>query len=196
MELVIATNNRHKLEEIRNILSVPSLKLIAACDLPGIPEIIEDGKTFESNAIKKAVVTALTVRKWSLADDSGLEVDALDGEPGVRSARYAGEPVNYAANNEKLLNELKDKPSRRGRFRCVIALSDPNGLAMTVEGRCEGIIAPALRGKSGFGYDPLFIPDGYDKTFAEIEPAVKNSISHRGKALARAKQEWRNIFVS
>lgn len=194
MELVVATTNPHKLEEIRSILAVPSLVLIGARDLPGIPEVVEDGKTFESNAVKKAVATALFAKKWALADDSGLEVDALGGAPGVRSARYAGEPVSYAANNAKLLRELENDKPRTARFRCVIALSSPTGSARTVEGRCEGAIAFEPKGAGGFGYDPLFVPEGRTETFAEMNPGEKNAISHRGRALARAREEWAEIF--
>jgi len=194
MKLLVATRNRHKLEEIRAIFRMDSLELLAASDIEGLPEVEEDGDTFEANAIKKAATMARESGLWTLADDSGLEVDALDGEPGVRSARYAGEPADYQANNDKLLRELGDSSNRRARFRCVIALSDPRGECRTVSGSCEGSIIDAPRGEAGFGYDPLFVPEGYDVTFAEMDAESKNRISHRGKALERAQKEWEGLF--
>lgn len=196
MKLVIATRNKHKLEEIRAIFHLSTLEFACALDYPDIPDVVEDGETFEANAIKKAVSLAKATGLWALADDSGLEVDALNGAPGIYSARYAGEPVSYPANNRKLLKELALHQSLRhgagrcARFRCVIALSSPGGIARTVEGRCEGVIAHEERGKQGFGYDPLFIPDGFSKTFAEMDADSKNSISHRGRALQRATEAW------
>jgi len=195
MKLLIATRNNHKLVEIRQILAVPSLELIGMEAYDGIPEVVEDGDTFEANARKKAVTLALATGLWTLADDSGLEVDALGGEPGVWSARYAGEPVDYAANNAKLFAALGNTTHREARFRCVIALSDPLGRAQTVEGRCEGAIIHECRGKQGFGYDPLFVPQGYSETFAEMASAEKNGISHRGKALRQAAETWADVFL-
>ncbi|MFC1462027.1 XTP/dITP diphosphatase [Verrucomicrobiota bacterium] len=183
MRLLVATRNAHKLCEIRAIFSLPNLHLCSTDDFPGLPEVVEDGDTFEANAIKKAVTTAKAAGAWALADDSGLEVDALNGEPGVHSARYAGEPVSYEANNRKLLAKLGDNSDRTARFRCVMALSDPEGDVQTVEGKCEGAIARAERGEGGFGYDPLFVPQGHDQTFAEMDATAKNAISHRGVAL-------------
>ena len=190
MKLVVATRNKHKLEEIHAILNGLVVELHSALDFPEIPDVVEDGVTFEANAIKKAVTLARATGCWALADDSGLEVDALGGAPGVYSARYAGEPVSYAANNDKLLHELAGSKDRHARFRCVIALSDPAGRAETVEGRCEGHIIEALRGTAGFGYDPLFVPDGHVQTFAEMPAVLKNSISHRGRALQAARKKW------
>lgn len=190
MKLVIATQNPKKLKEIQALLDFPGLDVVCALDLPGLPEIVEDGATFEENAIKKAVTLSRLTSEWSLADDSGLEVDALQGAPGVYSARYAGEPVNYAANNEKLLRALRGVSNRQARFRCVIALSSPEGEARCVEGVCEGVIIKELKGHQGFGYDPLFRPAGYATTFAEMEASEKNRISHRGRALAAAKTAW------
>ncbi len=194
MKLVIATRNKHKLDEIRAMFSVPGLEVVSALDFPDLADVDEDGVTFEANAIKKAQACAKGTGLWALADDSGLEVDALGGEPGVRSARYAGEPVSYPANNKKLLAEMKGRADRRARFRCVIALSSPSGVVKTVEGRCEGTIAKKASGSQGFGYDPLFIPNGFSKTFAEMEPQLKNAISHRGLALARAREAWGRLF--
>jgi XTP/dITP diphosphohydrolase len=196
MKIVIATRNKHKLEEIRAIFHQPKLELVCALDYPDVPDVAEDGETFEANAIKKAVSLAKATGLWSLADDSGLEVDALGGAPGVYSARYAGEPVSYPANNRKLLKELEQNPNRSARFRCVIALSSPDGKARTVDGRCEGVIAHEERGKQGFGYDPLFIPDGFSKTFAEMDADSKNAISHRGRALQKAMETWGAMLAS
>jgi XTP/dITP diphosphohydrolase len=194
MKLLIATRNRHKLTEIAAILDWPGLELVAAPDVPGLPDVEEDGATFEANAVKKAVTLARLAGLWTLADDSGLEVDALGGRPGVMSARFAGEPVSYRANNAKLLELLAGVTNRRGRFRCVVALSDPSGQSRTVDGRCEGAITFELHGRGGFGYDPLFLPDGFTKTFAELDPAVKNRVSHRGRALQAARGAWAEML--
>jgi len=194
MKLLIASHNPKKLKEIKEILAVPGLELVSALDIPNAPEVVEDGLTFQENAAKKALTLARATGQWALADDSGLEVDALNGAPGVHSARYAGEPVKYAANNQKLLAALRGESNRRARFRCVIALADPKGEVRMVEGTCEGVITEALRGRKGFGYDPLFQPEGYAATFAEMDSQEKNRISHRGRALARARQEWGGLL--
>lgn len=190
MKLVIATRNAHKLEEIRAIFDFQGLDVHSAFDFPEIPDVVEDADTFEGNASKKAVEIAKATGCWSLADDSGLEVEALDGAPGVYSARYAGEPCSYEKNNEKLLLELAGNTKRAARFRTVIALSDPEGSVKTVEGFCSGKIIDELRGTNGFGYDPLFVPEGFGKTFAELESSVKNKISHRANALKAAHSAW------
>ena len=195
MQLLIATRNKHKLEEIRAIFLQPDIELVCALNYPNAPDVVEDGDTFEANAIKKAVTLARATGLWSLADDSGLEVNALNGAPGIYSARYAGEPSSYPANNRKLLKELEKTSNRRARFRCVIALSSPGGRVKTVDGRCEGVIAREERGTQGFGYDPLFVPDGFSQTFAEMDPDIKNSISHRGRALVKARQKWWNVLA-
>jgi XTP/dITP diphosphohydrolase len=156
--------------------------------------VIEDGDSFEANAMKKAVSLAMATGLWSLADDSGLEVDALGGAPGVYSARYAGEPVSYSANNAKLLHELDGQSNRKARFRCAIALCSPKGIARVVDGRCEGYIPTSVRGSGGFGYDPLFVADGFTHTFAEMDPRTKNEISHRARALAKARDQWGKIL--
>lgn len=196
MKLLIATRNAHKLEEIRAILRLPSLELLGLDSFPDVPEVEEDGDTFEANAIKKAVEVALHTGQWTMADDSGLEVDALGGAPGVYSARYAGEPADYAANNRKLLSELHGRAERAARFRCVIAMSNPVGRTQVVAGACEGVIAEEARGAEGFGYDPLFVPDGYTETFAEMSAELKNSLSHRGKALMGVREEWGGLLAS
>jgi XTP/dITP diphosphohydrolase len=190
MKLLVATGNRHKFSEISALLKSARLVLMSLGELGEVPLVVEDGDTFEANAIKKAVVLAGASGLWTLADDSGLEVDALGGEPGVRSARYAGEPSNDAANNRKLLAQLETAGNRGARFRCVIALSDPSGVARTVAGSCEGVILLRACGQGGFGYDPLFVPEGFTRSFAELEPAVKNRISHRARALDKALREW------
>ena len=194
MKLVIATRNLHKLDEIRAILTVPSLELVDLRSFPNAPEIVEDGCTFEHNAIKKAAMTARAIGQWCMADDSGLEVDFLRGDPGVYSARYAGEPANHPANNAKLLNAMKDAKDRRARFCCVVALASPRGIARTVPGYCHGQIIREPRGTAGFGYDPLFIPDGQELTFAELGETIKNGISHRARALERAKAVWQDLL--
>jgi XTP/dITP diphosphohydrolase len=188
MQLLVATRNRDKLKEIRPLLADLNLELIASADIPKIPEIVEDRPTIEENAVKKAVETAKAAKRLTLADDTGLEVDALNGLPGVRSARFAGNDVSYHENNKKLLGLLQAVPleKRSARFRCVVAIADEKGLVDTVEGICNGTIIVEERGGGGFGYDPLFIPDGQVKTFAELPPEVKNRISHRAKALQKA----------
>jgi XTP/dITP diphosphohydrolase len=188
--LVVATRNVHKLAEIRAMLAGDRLAVLGLADVAAVPEVIEDGDTFAANAVKKARTVAVTLGAWALADDSGLEVEALDGEPGVRSARYAGEGADDRARNALLLARLDAHPNRTACFRCAIALSDPAGRTATVEGVCRGRILPAGRGQNGFGYDPLFVPDGFDRTFAEFEAHDKHRISHRGQALARARAAW------
>ena len=188
MKLLVATRNKHKLREIREILAELNLDIVSSADIAGLPEIVEDAPTIRENAIKKAVETARFAGMLTLADDSGLEVDALNGAPGVHSARYASAEASYFENNKKLMRELRAVPleKRTARFRCVAAVADANGLVDTVEGISNGVIIETERGACGFGYDPLFIPDGQVKTFAELTPEVKNRISHRAKALHKA----------
>lgn len=188
MQLLVATRNKHKLEEIRAILAELNLESRSSADIAGLPDIAEDAATIRDNAIKKAVETARAAKMLTLADDSGLEVDALNGEPGVRSARFAGEKTTYHENNKKLLELMQGFPlgKRTAHFRCVIAVADANGLVDVVEGICNGIITEEERGGGGFGYDPLFIADGQVKSFGELSPDVKNRISHRAKALQKA----------
>jgi XTP/dITP diphosphohydrolase len=188
MRLLVATRNKHKLVEIRAILKDLDLDVFSSHDIKGLADIEETADNLRDNAIKKAVESAKVAKMLTLADDTGLEVDALNGEPGVMSARYAGQRVTYHENNKKLLEKLAGIPfeKRTARFRCVMAVADENGLVDTVEGICNGTIVEGERGGGGFGYDPLFIPDGQVKTFAELSPDVKNRISHRGKALQKA----------
>jgi XTP/dITP diphosphohydrolase len=195
MRLLIATRNRHKLDEIRAILSLPGLVLVGADDVPGLPDVEEDAPTFEGNALKKARTLQRASGMWTLADDSGLEVSALGGAPGVYSARYAGPAASYPANNAKLLAELDGVADRHAQFRCVLALCAPDAREWTVEGRCRGRIIHADRGTNGFGYDPLFVPDGFAQTFAELPAEVKNRISHRAQALAAAVVAWRELLA-
>ncbi|MDF7825863.1 RdgB/HAM1 family non-canonical purine NTP pyrophosphatase [Pontiellaceae bacterium B12227] len=196
MKLVLATRNAHKLEEIQAIFDFQGLEVLSAFDFPDVPDVVEDKETLEGNAVKKAVEVAQATGCWALADDSGLEVAALDGAPGVYSARYAGDHCSYADNNVKLLKELADKDDRSAQFRTVLALSDPQGKAQTLEGACPGKIIEELRGTNGFGYDPLFIPEGHSGTFAELDAAIKNKISHRARALQKAAVEWAALLSS
>ena len=194
VRLLVATRNAHKLAEIRAILDWPGVALVGADEVPGLPEVEEDALTFEGNALKKARTLRDASGLWTLADDSGLEVDVLGGAPGVFSARYAGEPTDHAANNHKLLAALDGAENRSARFRCVLALAAPDGREWTISGSVEGRIALSPSGTEGFGYDPLFIPDGYDQPFAAMPAQVKNSISHRARALAAAAAAWRDLI--
>jgi XTP/dITP diphosphohydrolase len=188
MQLLVATRNKDKLKEIRALLADLKFDIVSPADIPGLPEVSEDAATIRDNAAKKAVETATTAKMLTIADDSGLEVDALQGEPGVHSARFAGEKATYHENNKKLLKLLEGVPleKRTARFRCVIAIADEKGLYDAVEGICNGTIIERERGGGGFGYDPLFIADGQLKTFAELPLEVKNRISHRAKAMQKA----------
>ena len=179
MKLFVATHNPHKIREIGQIL--PDFEIVA--DDP--KDVEENAPDFVGNALIKVRAIAARHRgDWCLADDSGLEVAALDGAPGVRSARYAGEPSNTPNNNALLLKNLTGVTDRRANFTCAVALVDPQGGEHTVVGKCFGSIAEKPSGAEGFGYDPLFIPDGHDKSFAELSADEKNAISHRGRALA------------
>ncbi len=187
--LLIATRNNKKKKELQSILSTWDVKLLTLDDFEGMPEIEEDGTTFVENAIKKARVIAQLSGCITLADDSGLVVDALGGAPGVYSARFAGLDADDSDNNRKLLDMMKGiaQEQRTARFICVIAVAAPDGLVRTVQGVCEGRIETFGRGEGGFGYDPLFIPEGFQKTFAELGDDEKNRISHRGRALQEAQ---------
>lgn len=196
MKIVMATNNRHKVEEIKVLFRFPGLEWLTAGDFPEVPEAVEDGDTFEANAAKKARHLALATGLWSLADDSGLEVKALGWAPGVHSARYAGEPCDHARNNEKLLRELAGVKDREARFRCVAALCDPKGRVEWVSGTCPGRIIEEKRGAAGFGYDPLFVPEGEESTFAEMGNEAKNRLSHRGRAMRAAVEKWGALLAS
>ena len=191
MKLVLATRNQGKVREIDEILKDQNgIELLSLHNYPDAPDVIEDGETYEENAIKKASVLAEYTGQLTIADDSGLEVDALDGAPGVHSARYAGENASDQDRIAKLLDALQNIPDdqRSGRFVCAMAIAAPLDQVQVVRGVCEGQIIRAPRGESGFGYDPVFVPVGCDKTFAELGDEIKNQISHRAKALGEARQ--------
>jgi XTP/dITP diphosphohydrolase len=190
-EILIGTHNRHKAREISELLSDLGITVRTLNDFPGVPETDEDGKTLEENAVKKAREYAQATGLLTLSDDTGLEVDALNGAPGVYSARYAGEDCSFEDNNRKLLKELQGVPSaqRTARFRCVIACFDPaDGKMSTVEGAVQGSIVEDLQGRNGFGYDPVFFVPELGKTLAELTLEEKNRISHRGQAIRKAKE--------
>ena len=186
VELVVATRNKHKTREIRHILG-PEFKVRDLRAHPDVSETRESGTSFEENAILKAVAASRQLPVLVIADDSGLEVDALGGAPGIYSARYAGASATDRDKIDKLLRELAraraTEDGRRARFRCVVALARKGDLLGTFEGTVEGSIADEVRGDSGFGYDPIFIPEGLEQTFAELPTEVKNTISHRAKAI-------------
>ena len=187
-ELLVATNNAGKAREISELLSGLPLRLHLLSDFPAVPEAEETGETFEENAVIKAVQYSAAAGLLTLADDSGLEVEALGGQPGVHSARYAGPGATDAERIRLLLRTLDatGDAERRARFVCVLALAGPRDdeAVRVFSGACSGSIAREPRGGGGFGYDPVFIPEGHTQTFAELPPEVKNSISHRAKALA------------
>lgn len=184
MKLLLATRNPGKLREFRDLLAGEGVDIETLDQYPHAGEIEETGKTFEENARLKASGYARATAQWTIAEDSGLVVDALGGEPGVHSARYAGEHGNDAANNEKLLRELDGVEDRTARYVAAIVLARPDGEVMTaVQGVCEGWIVEQPRGLGGFGYDPLFMPSGESRTNAELSPTEKHAISHRGQAL-------------
>ncbi len=191
MKIVLATSNEHKVREYAQMLEPLGVTVVSAAQMGGMPEVDEDGETFEANAAKKATEAARHFGCAVMADDSGLEVLALNGEPGVRSARYAGEGGNDGRNLAKLLGKLQDVEDRRARFVCAIALSEADGtLRGVVRGEVQGTMAREIRGQGGFGYDPAFLPLGYDQTFGELPQEVKNQLSHRGNALRAAVKEF------
>ena len=183
--LLLATRNAHKTREVREILG-SGWEVEDLTARPDLPEVEETGETFEENARLKAVAGSAHYSGWVLADDSGLEVDALGGAPGVRSARFAGEGADMTANRALLLEKLREArgKKRSGRFHCVLALAKGGEVVRIFHGTIEGVIAPAERGTGGFGYDPLFVPEGSCRTFAEMTGAQKHALSHRGRALA------------
>ena len=195
LTLTLASGNAHKCEEFSEMLGMPvrSLK-----DVPGVPDFVEDGDRFEANALIKARGLRDFIGDWALADDSGLAVDALDGEPGIHSARFAGAHGNDAANNQLLLEKLAGMENRSAKFVCVLALCGPAGEEWVIRGECKGQIARAPSGEAGFGYDPLFHPDGYDQSFAELGADIKHRISHRSVALenlrAHPEQPLKRFF--
>lgn len=187
MDIVIATSNQNKLKEFRALLKDYRVNLLSLKHFSHIPGIVEDGSTFVENARKKATLVARATGKLTIADDSGIEVEALGGRPGVYSARFAGEGAGDAENNAKLLEELKGIPvDKRGAgFKCVLCIATPDGETACVEGECRGVISDGLRGHHGFGYDPLFLVPECNQTFSEMPPEQKNRISHRSRALEK-----------
>lgn len=186
-KLVVATKNKNKAKEVAEILEGMPYKVVPLSDYPDAPDVEETGSTFMENAILKARAYAEFTGELTLADDSGLEVDALEGAPGVMSARFA---PTTKERNQKLLGLMKDvlDDRRTARFRCAIAIAEPGGDVKTMEGKIEGVIAHEAKGTNGFGYDPIFYIPGLGKHFAEISSEEKNAISHRGRALAEAKK--------
>lgn len=204
IELVLASRNPKKKGELQQILGalLPSsssrleIRLRTLDEFGEIPETEENEPTFEGNAAKKAREAALATKRWALGDDSGLEVDALGGRPGVYSARYAGEPRDQSRNNAKLLEELRGLPQekRNARFVCSLALSDPQGaIRLAIRGICEGHILEAPRGQGGFGYDPLFYYAPLSRSFAELTPEEKHLVSHRGNALRELAKQMESL---
>ena len=189
--VILATRNRGKVSELARMLEGTGIVVASLDDFPDLPEVEETGTTFAENALLKARSTADRIGLAALADDSGLEVDALGGRPGVYSARFAGPHASDEANNEKLVTLLADTPAaeRTARFRSVVAVAAPGGDSFVADGACEGVILPAPRGTDGFGYDPLFLVPEFGRTFAELSVDEKNRISHRGQALRRALEQ-------
>jgi XTP/dITP diphosphohydrolase len=198
MEIVLATRNKKKIEEIKRITENMAIHIFTLDDFPGCPEVEEDGATFEENALKKAMTVARYTGKPALADDSGLEVYAMNGAPGTLSARYSGEDADDRRNLEKLLHEMRSMAGRQrnARFVCCVALALPDGSVNTFYGYAEGRIGTEPKGLNGFGYDPVFYPDGYGKTFAEMSDREKDAISHRGKAMKEVQRYLeKKIFI-
>jgi XTP/dITP diphosphohydrolase len=193
--VVLATRNKGKIEEFRELLKDFPVEVRGLADFGPIPEAVEDGETFDDNAYKKAHFTAKVLGLPAIADDSGLVVAALDGAPGVRSARYAGEKATDAENTAKLLREMEGLSDRRAAFACVISIAVPSGPALTYEGRCEGEILEEPRGTDGFGYDPVFFYPELGKSFAEMSMAEKNRVSHRGRAMAEMAGEFGQVLL-
>lgn len=198
MKLILATRNADKVREITRILEDLPVEILSLEKLPGAPEAIEDGRTFEENAVKKARSASEYSGETSLAEDSGLMVDHLGGAPGILSARFAGEDASYKLNNDKLLSLLKgiNLEDRTAAFVCVAAVYTPDGSVRLFRGACRGFISEEPSGASGFGYDPVFFVPEYGKTFAELGEEVKNRISHRARALAKVKEYLRELLGS
>jgi XTP/dITP diphosphohydrolase len=190
MELLVATRNKKKFQEIKEILADLDFHITSLNDYKDLPEIIEDGVTFEQNAIKKAATIAMATGRLVLGEDSGLEVKALKNGPGVFSARYSGRGATDRKNNAKLLRVLRGVPfkKRTARYRCAVAIAGPRGLLGVVSGSCAGVIGTREKGTAGFGYDPLFVILKFGKTFAELGREVKHAMSHRSRALKKARR--------
>ena len=192
--IVLATTNKNKTKELKEMLEGFPVDIKNLSDFGPIPEVVEDGETFDDNAYKKASFTARILGYPALADDSGLCVDALNGAPGVYSARYAGEHATDQDNVNKLLDALKNEENRKAAFECVISIAAPTGAALTYEGRCKGVLTHEPCGENGFGYDPLFFFPEFNKTFAQLSMDEKAKVSHRGKALQEVTQEMDKIL--
>jgi XTP/dITP diphosphohydrolase len=192
--LVLATRNQGKILEFEKLFSGFDITVKSLNDFGPIPQVVEDGETFEENAYKKAHFTAKVLGFPALADDSGIVVYALKGSPGVRSARFSGENASDEKNNAKLLEMMEGVADRRAVFECVIVIAVPRGPALVYDGRCEGEIAYQAKGKSGFGYDPVFYYAARKKTFGEMSREEKNLVSHRGQAMAKIKEESDKIL--
>jgi len=193
--LVLATKNRGKVSEFKDLFKGFDFGVKSLNDFGPIPPVIEDGETFEDNAVKKAQFTAKVLGLPAIADDSGLTVKALRGEPGVFSARYAGEGATDEANNIKLLRAMKGIEQREAAFICILAIAVPRGPALIYEGTCEGLITQEIIGTQGFGYDPIFYYPPLNKTFAQMSAAEKNGVSHRGRAIAELKGELDKVLI-
>jgi XTP/dITP diphosphohydrolase len=192
--LIIATRNQGKAAEITELLSGYPITIKNLSDFGPIPEVEEDGESFDENAYKKASFTARILGYPALADDSGLVVDALDGAPGIYSARFAGPQATDAERCQKLLQQMDGEPNRKAAFECVLSIAVPTGPALTYEDRCEGVLIDAPRGANGFGYDPIFYYAPLKKTFAELTRQEKSQVSHRGKALRQVRDEFDKVM--
>jgi XTP/dITP diphosphohydrolase len=190
MKIVLATGNQHKLREFQQILATDTLEIVPQSTFPGCPEVEEDGNSFEENALKKAREIAVHTGCIAMADDSGLEVDALMGEPGIYSARYAGEPRSDERNIELLLENMRRvcQAQRGAQFTCVIAVVTPDGRELIAQGLCRGLITTRPIGSDGFGYDPVFLHEPSNRTFAQLSSVEKNSISHRAQAVRKLRE--------
>ncbi|MEW6444355.1 MAG: XTP/dITP diphosphatase [bacterium] len=195
-DVVLGTRNHGKIAELRSLLKGMPLRVLSFLDFPDLPVIDEDGKSFRQNAEKKAKAIAKAVGRIAIADDSGLEVDWLNGAPGIWSARFAGEGATDRDNARKLLKLLDGVPweKRCGRFVCVICAADPKGKTVSAEGVCRGKVSFEMRGTHGFGYDPVFVPNGYRTTMAEMDAALKNRISHRADAMNKFREVFREFI--
>jgi XTP/dITP diphosphohydrolase len=197
MKIVLATGNRDKVREMCHALDGLAIEILTRDDFPGVPETVEDGMTLAENALKKARELCAATGLSAVADDTGLEVDALDGAPGVYSSRFAGPDASYADNVRLLLQRMEGVPERdrKARFRCSIALVEPAGAEILIDGICEGRILTEPRGGGGFGYDPVFLVPEFGRTFAEMSVAEKDGISHRGRAMAKMRRLIEERFL-
>lgn len=195
--LIVATHNSHKTGEMKKILGDLFPEITDLTSIPGLEPPVEDGETFSANsAIKALAASRDQPAAFILADDSGLEVDALEGAPGIYSSRYAGENASDAENREKLLAEMEGETNRTARFRCVVVIARGGKIIGEFDGAVEGRIAESMAGEGGFGYDPVFTPDGHDQTFGELSEEIKNGMSHRARALAKFREWWEKNKVT